>query len=139
MNLFIESGKYQLLRIIQHICEDMHAVLTHKVYEDGYKWSKCNRRRVVRGEYIRHYYRCRKANCKTRKKIICFANGKITKIKYDGDIHNHRKPQHLELVVCLKKILIKEKCIKKCMKVSIDRDIFIFDIIIVIFILFLNV
>ena len=60
---------------------------------------------------------------------------------YDGDIHNQRKPQHLELV-CLKKILIKEKCIKKCMKVSIlqiDRDIFIFDIIIVIFILFLNV
>ena len=33
---------------------------------------------------------------------------------YDGDIHNQRKPQHLELV-CLKKILIKEKCIKKCM------------------------
>ena len=57
---------------------------------------------------------------------------------YDGDIHNQRKPQHLELV-CLKKILIKEKCIKKCMKVCIDRDIFIFDIIIVIFILFLNV
>ena len=93
----------------------MHAVLTHKVYEDGYKWSKCHRRRVVRGEYISHYYRCRKANCITRRKIICFPNGKITKIKYDGDIHNQRKPQHLELVVCLKKILIKEKCIKKCM------------------------
>ena len=71
------------------VCEDMAS----PYYEDGYKWRKYGRRLIKGSSYIRHYFKCAYSDCQMKKRIVCFQNGQVTKIEYEGDVHEHPKPQ----------------------------------------------
>eukprot|EP00253_Pinus_taeda_P014571 PITA_14571 len=62
-------------------------------YEDGYKWTKYGKKSVKGSSYIRHYFKCAYSDCQMKKRIVCFQNGQVTKIEYEGDVHEHPKPQ----------------------------------------------